>query len=116
MTDGDYLIHGKEKKTAVQVSSFCVDIDKSYNFNIISFLIGIDSIQLQYFACCTNTIAIDEIPGRKEVTPKSKQATFNLFLQRKDIESYFIVHFQHNNQYKGIPRYHSPLGAPPVLA
>ena len=44
MTDGDYLIPGKEKKTAVQVSSFCEDIGKSYNFNIISFLISIDSI------------------------------------------------------------------------
>ncbi len=44
LTDGDYFIHGEEKKTAVQVSSFCMDIGKSYNFNIISFLIGIYSI------------------------------------------------------------------------
>jgi len=44
MTDSDYFIHGEEIKTAVQVSSFNMDIGKSYNFNIISFLIGIDSI------------------------------------------------------------------------
>ena len=49
------------------------------------------------------------------MTSKPKQATVNLFLQIKDMESYFVVYFQHNNQYKGIPRYPSPLGAPPLL-
>ena len=40
----DYFIHGEEEQTAVKLSSFCVDIGKSYNINIISFLIGIDTI------------------------------------------------------------------------
>ena len=36
------------------------------------------------------------------MTAKPEQATFYLFLQIKDIESYFVVYFHHNNQFKGI--------------
>jgi len=60
--------------------------------------------------------SLTTIPGRKEMTSKPKQATFYFFLQKMDIEPYFAAIFYHNNHFKGIPRYSSPLGTPPVLA
>jgi hypothetical protein len=56
--------------------------------------------------------SLTTIPGRKEMTSKPKQATFYLFLQNKDIESYFVVYFHHNVQFKGILRYPSPWSPP----